>query len=85
MQRAAADRRDARGAFLEILDMATLDLSRARGAPLVYNHRLGSARDSMGIVEDVRIDGDTAIAVLRFSGAADVQPIIARVKDGTAF
>ena len=57
--------------------MATLDLSRAKGAPLVDNHRLGSARDTMGIVEDVRIDGDTAIAVLRFSGAADVQPIIA--------
>ena len=76
-------RRDARGPFLEVLNMATLDLTRGKGVSVVDNHRMGSARDVVGIVEGIRVDGETAVAVLRFSTADDVAPIIARVKDGT--
>jgi phage head maturation protease len=76
-------RRDARGPFLEVLDMGTLDLTRAKGAAVLDNHRTGSARDAVGIVEDVRIEDGVALARLRFSRADDVAPIIARVQDGT--
>lgn len=76
-------RRDARGGFLEVLEMGTLDLTRGKGVSVVDNHRLGSARDVVGIVEDIRVDGGQAIASLRFSLAEDVAPIVARVRDGT--
>lgn len=80
---APVQRRDARGFFHEVLAMDTLDLSRAEGAPVVDNHRLGSARDVVGIVQSVRRTEDSIVAVLRFSWAEDVEPIVARVKDGT--
>jgi len=76
-------RRDRQGGFLEVLSLAGLDLARAQGVPLVDNHRLGSARDVVGIVESVRVEGGEAIARLRLSQADDVAPIMARVKDGT--
>ena len=64
-------RRDARGAFLEILDMATLDLSRARGAPLVDNHRLGQRAGHHGHCRrraDRRRNGDCRSALQRRGG-----------------
>ncbi|NJM83115.1 MAG: peptidase [Tabrizicola sp.] len=76
-------RRDRQGGFLEVLSLGGLDLARAQGVPLVDNHRLGSARDVVGIVESVRVEGGEAIARLRLSQADDVAPITARVKDGT--
>jgi HK97 family phage prohead protease len=76
-------RRDSRGPYVEILDLAGLDLTRAQGVPLVDNHRLGSARDVVGIVESVRVEGGEAIARIRLSQAEDVEPLTARVKDGT--
>lgn len=76
-------RRDARGPFLEILDMDTLDLGRAEGLPVLDNHRIGSVRDTVGIVQSLRPDGDTLVAVLRLSTADDVAPVVQRIADGT--
>lgn len=74
-------RRDARGVFLEILDPAGLILS-GDDWPLLADHR-PTARETIGRVHDVRVDGDSVVARLRFSGADDLLPIRQRVQDGT--
>ncbi|CAM3088490.1 Mu-like prophage major head subunit gpT family protein [Paracoccus nototheniae] len=74
-------RRDARGLYIEILDPAGLVLS-GDDWPLLADHR-PTARETIGRVHDVRIDGDTVLARLRFSGADDLLPIRQRVQDGT--
>lgn len=76
-------RRDAAGAFAERLTMATLDLSDAVDVPVFDSHRSGSARDTVGIVQSLRVDGDKLVAVLRLSGADDATPIVQRVAEGT--
>lgn len=76
-------RRDAAGAYLETLDMATLDLSRATDLPVYDSHKGGSARDVIGIVEAARVEDGQLIATLRLSGADDATPVVQRVAEGT--
>lgn len=74
-------RRDARGAYLEILDPAGLVMSNG-DFPLLADHR-PTSRETIGRVHDVRVDGESVVARLRFSGADDLLPIRQRVEDGT--
>ena len=76
-------RRDARGEYAEVFDLAAFDLTRAVGLPVLDSHRTGSARDAIGRVDAVRIEGDELVAKLRFSLASDVDPILERIADGT--
>lgn len=76
-------RRDARGAYLERLDPAGLDLSRLIGAPVLDGHRNGSARDVIGTVTGHRMEGGQLVASIRLSGAADAQPVVERIREGT--
>ena len=76
-------RRDARGTFSEVLDFSTLDLTNAVNLPVLDSHSTASIRDTVGIVEAVRVDGDKLIAKLRLSAADDVVPVLQRIADGT--
>lgn len=76
-------RRDARGAYVERLDPAGLDLSRLVGAPVLDGHRQGSARDVIGTVTGHRIEGGQLVASIRLSGAADAAPVVERIREGT--
>ncbi|SIN98982.1 prohead protease/major capsid protein fusion protein [Vannielia litorea] len=77
-------RKDARGvAYAETLDMATLDLSAVTDLPVYDSHRGASARDVVGIVQSLRVDGDKLLATLRLSAAEDAAPIVERVAEGT--
>lgn len=76
-------RRDARGAYVERLDPAGLDLSRLIGAPVLDGHRNGSARDVIGTVTGHRMEGGQLVASIRLSGAADAQPVVDRIREGT--
>jgi HK97 family phage prohead protease len=76
-------RRDARGAYLERLDPAGLDLSRLVGAPVLDGHRQGSARDVIGTVTGHRMEGGQLVASIRLSGAADAAPVVERIREGT--
>lgn len=80
---ADVNRRDARGAYVERLDPAGLDLSRLVGAPVLDGHRQGSARDVIGTVTGHRMEGGQLVASIRLSGAADAAPIIERIREGT--
>jgi HK97 family phage prohead protease len=76
-------RRDARGAYLEKLDPAGLDLSRLIGAPVLDGHKQGSARDVIGVIAAYRMDGENLVATIRLSGATDAAPIVQRIREGT--
>lgn len=76
-------RRDARGAYVERLDAAGLDLSRLIGAPVLDGHRQGSARDVIGTVTGHRTENGNLMASIRFSGAPDAAPIVHRIQEGT--
>ena len=75
-------RRDARGAYVERLDPAGLDLSRLVGAPVLDGHRQGSARDVIGTVTGHRMEGGQLVASIRLSGAADAAPVVERIREG---
>lgn len=76
-------RRDTRGAYVERLDPAGLDLSRLVGAPVLDGHRQGSARDVIGTVTGHRMEGGQLVASIRLSGAADAAPVVERIREGT--
>ncbi|WP_198370574.1 prohead protease/major capsid protein fusion protein [Roseomonas rosulenta] len=82
---AGVPRRDARGPFIEVLslDPAHVDLSGLSGAPLLDGHNTTSTRATLGIVTEAWVEDGRGHAVLRFSAAPDVEPIVDRVRDGT--
>lgn len=75
-------RRDAKGAYGEILDPA--GFRSEDEVPLLDGHAQGSIRNVIGTARNIRLEGDEVLADLRFSTADDVLPIVQRVKDGTA-
>lgn len=83
MTRTPVQRRDRHGPYGEILNPHTADRARMKGAPVLDNHKSGSARNVIGVVQDTWIEGDLLVARLRLSQADDVAPIIARIQDGT--
>lgn len=76
-------RRDNRGSYLERLDPAGLDLTALVGAPVLDGHRQGSARDVVGTVTGYRMEDGALVASIRLSNAADAQPVVERIREGT--
>lgn len=74
-------RRDGKGAFLEILDPAGLEFNDSDDWPLLTDHRQ-SARETVGRASGLVIDGPSVSATLRLGQADDIEPIFQRVKDG---
>ena len=60
--------------------MATLGSGQA---PVLNTHRRGDARDVLGRVIAARLEAGRGHATLQFSNAADVEPVWARIADGT--
>ncbi len=81
---AGVARRDARGPFLEVLDMdpAAVDLSRLIGAPVLDAHRQSSRKDVLGVIEAARIENGALIVRLRFSTRAEVSEVLDDVEAG---
>lgn len=76
------NRRDARGAFREVLDPAGADLSDL-DVPVQDNHARDRALATIGRATNFRREGDAIVADLTFSTAPDVENIVARVRDKT--
>ena len=72
-----------RQGYVERLDPAGLDPSGLVGVPVLDGHRQGSARDVIGVVEAVRMDGDALVATIRLSAAPDVASTVQKIREGT--
>ncbi len=79
---AAVRRRDARGPFTEVLNLAGVDLASLSGLPVLDNHRQASARDAIGVIVSAKREGGAIIAKVRLGMAADIAPIAERARDG---
>lgn len=75
-------RRDQRGAYLEVLDPAALDLG-SLDVPLLDSHDRHRATATIGRARNFRLEDGAVVADLTFSTARDVSPIVDRVRDGT--
>ncbi len=72
-----------RGAYVERLSLDGVDLTSIAGIPVLDAHQQGAARHVIGVVESARREGASLVAVIRFTDAADAQPVITRILEGT--
>jgi HK97 family phage prohead protease len=72
-----------RGSFIERLDLDGVDLEAVAGVPVLDAHKADGAARVIGVVESVRRDGASLIAIIRFSNADDARPAITRILEGT--
>jgi hypothetical protein len=63
------------GTWREVLTAAGADLSRAAGASILVDHR-NSARERIGVIDQAAAVGSEIHARLRFSGRAEIAPIL---------
>ncbi len=75
---AGVPRRDARGAFIERLDIASVDPQALIGAPVLNSHRRGDLADILGVVVAAWREGDKLMARLKIESDA----LWARIKAG---
>lgn len=75
------------GDIVEELDLSAgavrMDLLRGGNAPVLNVHQRANASSVLGRVVAARIEGGVGHATLRFSSAADVEPIWQRIVDGS--
>lgn len=75
-------RRDAQGAFNEVLDTAGADLSVLPGAHVLNSHRQASVGDILGTVESAWREGTNIVARLRLSERPEVATIVSAIRSG---
>ncbi len=71
-----------RGAYIERLSLDGVDLTSIAGIPVLDAHRQDSASRVIGVVESARREGESLVAVIRFTEAPDAQSIITRILEG---
>lgn len=79
---APVTRRDARGPFVERLDLDAIDPAMLAGIPVLDGHRQTGSEHTVGVVESARRDGSSLLATIRLSAAADVANVAAKVAEG---
>ncbi len=79
---APVPRQDARGAFHEILDPAGLDVAGSRGASVLDSHNQHGLDNVLGVLDDLRVDGDEVVGTIRFSERAEIEPMVTDVRNG---
>ena len=72
-----------RGAFVERLNLDGLKVDNIAGVPVLDAHRQDSASRVIGVVDEARREGDSIVAVIRFTEAPDASPTITRILEGT--
>lgn len=77
-------RRDARGPYVERLDLAPVDLDSLVGVPLLNSHRQGTVGDVLGRIKAVWREGGAIVARLQATAAADAAPFVERIREGIA-
>lgn len=75
-------RQDQRGAFMEILDPAGLDLAGSRGASVLDSHQRNGLDNVLGVLDGIRIEGGQVIGVIRFSTRPEIAAIVNDVRSG---
>ncbi|GLK54394.1 hypothetical protein JOD31_001561 [Methylopila capsulata] len=75
-------RLDARGRFVERLNLTRVDLDALEGIPVLDGHQNSASRHVVGIVVSARREGDAIVAVIRLSQADDVASQRTKIIEG---
>jgi phage major head subunit gpT-like protein len=75
-------RRDAKGAFNEVLDISGADLSRFVGASVLDGHQAGGVRNIIGVVTAARVEGNAIVATLQMSSRPELASVVRDIAEG---
>lgn len=75
-------RRDARGSFIERLDLSTVDTNALVGLPVLDGHRQDGSEHAVGTILAARREAAGIVATVRLSAAEDVRSIATKVAEG---
>lgn len=78
---ADVDRRDAKGPYIERLDLSGIDPASLIGLPILRDHAQ-SVGSTVGVIAGARREGGDLVALIRFSSAADAQDTVTKVSEG---
>jgi phage head maturation protease len=79
---APVQRQDARGAYLEILEPAGLDIAASRGASVLDSHQQQGLDNVLGTLDTVRVEGNEVVGLIRFSTRPEIAAIVDDVRSG---
>lgn len=75
-------RTDARGSFIERLDLSAVDMESLVGLTVLDGHRQSGSENAVGSIIAARREGDSIVAKVRLSGADDVRNVVTKVSEG---
>lgn len=75
-------RTDARGSFIERLDLSAVDMESLVGLTVLDGHRQSGSEHAVGSIIAARREGDSIVAKVRLSGADDVRNVVTKVSEG---
>lgn len=79
---ADVERRDARGPYVERLDLSAVDPATLTGIPVLDGHRQGGSEHVVGVVTGVRREGSQLVADMRLTSSPDAAGVATRVAEG---
>lgn len=79
---APVQRTDARGSYIEKLDLSGVDLGALTGTPLLDAHRQDGSERVVGVLVSARRDAEGIHATFKLSAAADAESIVTKVAEG---
>jgi len=75
-------RQDARGPFIERLDLAAIPLAALNGMPVLNAHRQGSIRDALGVIDAARMEDGALIVTIRIARGDEGDAALDLIEDG---
>lgn len=75
-------RKDARGTFIERLDLSAVDIAALVGLPVLDGHRQDGSEHAVGTIIAAKRDDKGIVATVRLSAADDVRSIATKVGEG---
>lgn len=78
---ADVQRVDARGPYVERLDLSGVDVAALVGLPVQVNHDK-NVKSTVGVIAAARHEGSTLVATIRFSAADDARDAVTKVAEG---
>jgi len=80
---APVDRRDARGKFVELLDLSGVDPATLAGLPVLDGHRQNGSENVVGSILNARREAHGIVATIQLSAADDVRNALTKIAEGS--
>lgn len=79
---APVQRADARGAYIERLDLSKIDTASLIGVTILDAHRQGSYRDAIGVVQAARMEASALVVTIKIARGAEGDAVLDKIEDG---